>query len=363
MVGLDLPRRLGCYRAALLLRTLFPALLTPGSFGLALAALKKRPNLTIPQITYTLVTVYPVFAIVEDENPPAYEPVSLHEEQNGNEAARAARPTGGNAETVTSSLRAVTRLLYAVGGFKGFFRGIVFFAIQFIMAVVLASIFISALGPAMHPIATLLTCLTLVQFSAAWVHIVMTYSSPVSHFSRLPSFKRAFDASWQALTLNWAAVEILSWVPLALSKALNLTIPDIKLGDETDITDVSANDIWKVVVIAVCFIAVFVLLVIPSSVILIRVQASLLPVEDEPIVPFDRSFEGRIEPQVVGGRGYATIADAWATYSKAGWRRLCILYIKIGLVSIATYMVVSAVILAEVLLIVEKGTKGGDGEL
>ncbi len=204
--------------------------------------------------------------------------------------------------------------------------------------------------------------MTLVQFSAAWVHIVMTYPTDVSHFRRLPSFKRAFDATWQAVALNWLAAELLFWVPQLLSKALNLSMPDIKLGEETDISEVSPDDIWKLVVISVAFVVVYVFLFIPTMVILVRVQASLLPVDDEPIVPFDRSFQGRIEPQVVDGRGYATISDAWATFSKAGWRRLIILFIKIGIFSVAAYVITCAVLVVEVLLVVEKGIKD-DGEL
>ncbi|KAM3534525.1 hypothetical protein MY4038_002213 [Beauveria bassiana] len=313
--------------------------------------------------TYTVSTIYPVFSMVEDENPPAYAPLSADEEHATAGAAShlAARPTGGAPRTVTSSLRAVTRLLYAVAGFRGFFRGILLQLIQHLLAGILIEIFTQALGLAFTPLATLLASLTLVQLSAAWVHIVLTYPVPdVSHFRRLPPFKRAFDATWRPILLNWVAREVVRWVPAVLFAILRVNVPEFKNGGRTDVSDVTASDMVKIVVIAVISAFAGIAFVIPTHVILVRVQASLLPVEDDAIIPFDRSFQGKVEPAVAGGRGYATIAEAWSTFSRAGWRRLITLYIKAFLVTMGVYAIIVAVAIPEFLLMVQKTSGDGD---
>ncbi|OAA81540.1 hypothetical protein LEL_01085 [Akanthomyces lecanii RCEF 1005] len=312
---------------------------------------------------YTVSTIYPIFSMIEDENPPAYAPLSAADDEE-QAAGRSARPTGGAPQTVTSSLRAVTRLLHAVAGVRGFFRGIVFYAIQYLMTLVLIELFTQALGLAFTPLATLLAALTLVQFSAAWVHIVMTHPVPgVSHFRRLPPFKRAFDATWRPILLNWVALEFVRWVPAALFALLGVNIPELKDGGRTDVSDVTGADMAKVVVIAVVSAFVGIALVIPTHVILVRVQASLLPVEDDAIIPFDRSFQGKVEPAVAGGRGYATIREAWSTFSRAGWRRLITLYIKAFLVTMGVYALIVAVAIPEFLLMVQKTSGDGGDEL
>ncbi|KAM3512005.1 hypothetical protein MY11210_004331 [Beauveria gryllotalpidicola] len=312
--------------------------------------------------TYTVSTIYPVFAMVEDENPPAYAPLSADEEHAvAGGAHLAARPTGGAPRTVTSSLRAVTRLLYAVAGFRGFFRGILLQLIQHLLASILVELFTQTLGLASTPLATLLASLTLVQLSAAWVHIVLTHPVPgVSHFRRLPPFKRAFDATWRPILLNWVAREVVRWVPVALFAVLRVHVPELKDGGRTDVSDITAADMVKIVVIAVVSAFAGIALVIPTHVILVRVQASLLPVEDDAIIPFDRSFQGKVEPAVAGGRGYATIAEAWSTFSRAGWRRLITLYVKAFLVTMGVYALIVAVVTPEFFLMVQKTSGDGD---
>ncbi|RJE16779.1 hypothetical protein PHISCL_10884, partial [Aspergillus sclerotialis] len=46
-------------------------------------------------------------------------------------------------------------------------------------------------------------------------------------------------------------------------------------------------------------VALFVLLQIPATVTLVRVAASMLPEEDETIVPFDRTFGGKTTPAII----------------------------------------------------------------
>ena len=85
-----------------------------------------------------------------------------------------------------------------------------------------------------------------------------------------------------------------------------------------------------------------------------RVQASLLPEEEETIIPFDRSFGGKVEPKIVGGTGAVSMVDAWKSFDIATCIRLVKLYVKIFVIEIATTVLFTMVGVAELKLILAK---------
>lgn len=102
-------------------------------------------------------------------------------------------------------------------------------------------------------------------------------------------------------------------------------------------------------------IGIFVLVVIPADVTLKRVQASMLPEENESIVPFDRTFAGKVKPEILGGSGAVSMLDAWKSFDRSARIRLMKLYLKVFLVSIFTTIMFAMVFIGEVRFIV-----GGD---
>ena len=303
---------------------------------------------------YTFKMVYPVFAMVEDENPPAYEPVPLNESASDGEegiARNGFKPTNGQPRTVTSSFRAINRLLMANGGIKANFRGFFCYLAQVFLTSILMGIFTGTFGGYFVPVATLLASLTLVQYSTAWVHIIISEPSPLHFWSRLPPFRRTFDATWKAVTIFWFASEVTRFIPLIMALILGIKMPKGGFNEPMDMDAIGAGFIVKSVVVAIITIAASVFVVIPAYVILVRVQASLLPVEQSTIIPFDRSFEGKVEPEVVGGKGYATVSDAWTTFSKSSWRRLLILYVKMFCLSMAALILFAAILVPQAVFI------------
>lgn len=216
----------------------------------------------------------------------------------------------------------------------------------------LIGIFSASLGAAAVPFATLLASLSLVQFSAAWVHIVITPQSPLHFWRRLPPFKKTFDATWRAVVMYWAAGEFTRFMPVLVAKLMGLDFNTVNIQGASIGQGV-------VVFLLAIFLSIFVL--IPAHVVLVRVQASLLPEDQETIIPFDRSFEGKVEPAVVGGTGYVSMKDAWATFSRSAWRRLVKLYVKIYLVSMALVVLTIAVVAPQVFLMISASKKVQDG--
>ncbi|KAG6020397.1 hypothetical protein E4U41_002860 [Claviceps citrina] len=305
---------------------------------------------------YTFKMIYPVFAMVEDENPPAYEPVSLHDHSADAEGGAGIgitrngfKPTRGQPRTVTSSFRAINRLLMANGGFRANFRGFSCFLAQAVLTSVVMGIFTGALGGFFYPLATLLASLALVQFSTAWVHIVISESSPLHFWSRLPPFRRTFEATWKAVAIFWFAREVTRLIPIAAALILGLRMP--KSNEPVDMDAINTGFITKSLVVTLVTVACSVFAIVPAYVVLVRVQASLLPVEQSTIIPFDRSFDGKVEPEVVGGKGYATVTDAWTTFTKSSWHRLLTLYVKMFALSIGAVLVFSAILVPQAVFI------------
>ena len=111
---------------------------------------------------------------------------------------------------------------------------------------------------------------------------------------------------------------------------------------------------WRSVVCGILFLATSFLLVIPASVSLTRVQASLLPAEEEPIVPFDHTYGGRVISRDDGGNGIVGFFDAWRTFAWNSRVRLVWAYAKFGLLSVALTFVFAAAFITELYYFVPK---------
>jgi hypothetical protein len=317
-----------------------------------------------PQTSYTLKHIYPALAIVEDENPPAYDPVPVADPDaadNGDGPTNGL--TDGKPRPVTSSLRSIFRALRANGGFlRSSLRGLSCFLAQYFATGAVTILFSAALPrhSIFASLAGLLASLAMVQLSTAWVHIVISPPSPRHFYQRLPPFRRTFDAAAGPVALYWLAATVTDWVPLAVALALGLRIPNFMSKRPYFPEEPQGGAPWKGLVVMVVAFACQLLFRLPAHVVLVRVQSSLLPVEDDTIVPFDRSFEGKVEPAVVSGKGYASISEAWITFGRSAWRRLIILYIKLYFLSIAIYIAMAAIVGPQVAAMIKKGAnKGG----
>lgn len=157
-------------------------------------------------------------------------------------------------------------------------------------------------------------------------------------------FKYTFIATWKPTVLFWAVTQLIQALYYPISLAFGI-------GRNVSYTDVpKQSEAWRGLAAIVFLILVQIFVMIPAYVILVRVQASLLPEDTETIVPFDRSFNGHIEPAVIGGRGHATVRDAWVSFSKPAWRRVMILYVKLTAIIISSTIILGAIIIPQIYL-------------
>lgn len=167
------------------------------------------------------------------------------------------------------------------------------------------------------------------QLSLAWTHIVISNPSQKYWFQRLAP-ARVFGKVL-APTMLLAVTELLTvGMPVVLFRAWGLQ--DVL----EDPSVVRAMDCSAHKVLALKFVAVGVLglllavgIMVPANVTLTRMQASLLSDAEETVVPFDRTFGGKVESEEDGGKGVVGMLDAWKTFTGVSRLRLLKLYAQV----------------------------------
>ncbi|KAI0406846.1 ubiquitin carrier protein [Xylaria palmicola] len=301
-------------------------------------------------VTYTFQHLYPTLTIVEDPAPPAYDPVSLNEDgQSIVEDGLATNDAAAVSEkpAVTNSIRSTNRYLYTIAGWSTFFRGYAAYLFLSLSTGIIAGFFIAVGVPTL--ILAPLVSLALVQPYAAWTHIIISAPSSKYFWQRLPPFKRAFKATAVPIFLYALATQLSASLPRGLAALMGMNMWDPEAPNT--LPQYNKDDVWKGVLVLLAGLAIQILLVIPAQVVLTRVQASFLPEEEDTIVPFDRSFGGKVEPAIVGGKGYVSMADAWQSFTRASWVRLVKLYAKIFFFLVVLALAWVAVVIPEYILI------------
>ncbi|SPN97679.1 uncharacterized protein DNG_01192 [Cephalotrichum gorgonifer] len=267
-------------------------------------------------VSYTFGSLFPALAIVEDDTaPPSYQALSLGDgdvEEGGearNEPAESDRP-------ITSSLRSVYKLVKSIAGWRSLFRGLA----PLLVATGATNILHGIIAAPFHSLgsfnmlAAVPSYLALVQLHTVWLHVVITPSNPLPFYRRLPPFGKTLRATALPFALYAVTLVIAKSIWLAVFSAVNHGETTAHIGLFTSL-------------IPLAFV-LWITLVLPAYIALLRIQASLLPPDEDPIVPFDRSFGGRVTPVLSVGedagkdeKTYATLGDVWATLSRpAIWR-------------------------------------------
>ena len=200
-------------------------------------------------------------------------------------------------------------------------------------------------------ITTVVTSTLLCRFDAAWTHIVISNPSEKRFYRRVPpraAFRRlAGPAFFAALAEQLAMV-----APLLMAQAYGL---EKWARDPSQIGNVSPAVRASVVIQAGIVMLVgflnIIFVVIPAHAALRRVQASLLPEEDEGVVPFDRTFGGKLLAESTGGIGRPNIRAAWKSFDREAVFRLYKVYAKVALMQGALFVVYMAVMVGEMRLI------------
>ncbi|KAI9642386.1 hypothetical protein NHQ30_009190 [Ciborinia camelliae] len=308
-------------------------------------------------IEYTFSTLIPTLLMVESPQAILFEPLASEDPDAKLDLKGDVEPELllVKQQPITSSFKSTIKHLRARAGKHSYLRGI---GMHFIKTMVLQlqmnflCIFLP--GILALPIATILCA----PFSLAWTHIVISEPSPLPWYNRMPNIatiKKVIPAT----AVYALAREAVYFLPGYLALSYGLFESDPSKMSSREITAMGLQTASVVVLAS----GLAFLVLIPAIVTLTRVQASLLADNEESIVPFDRTFGGRVSEDGVLG-----MLDAWRTFDWNSRVRLLKTYAKAVAIDVAMTIFLTVVLVAQVILVLGTDRKkiilgtGSDGK-
>lgn len=254
---------------------------------------------------------------------------------------------------ITSKLCATIRHLRTRAGFFSRFRGLHVLAIYGFTFHLMSHLFLKFVPHSIftRSAVTIITSTLLCRLNATWTHIVISEPSEKRWYKRVPS-SAAFRQLAGPTFIAVLAEQIAVLVPLIMAHAFGLeqyARDPSKFGNAGP--DVRASIVTQAGIVLLTGLFNVLFIVIPAHASLRRVQASILPEEHEAIVPFDRTFGGKVMPEIVGGSGRISIREAWKSFDSEALFRLYKVYAKVAFMQSVLFMVYTAVMVGEMRLI------------
>ncbi|KAL8673638.1 MAG: hypothetical protein Q9168_001944 [Polycauliona sp. 1 TL-2023] len=232
---------------------------------------------------------------------------------------------------ITSKIRTTIRHLVAEAGPWSRFRGLQVAVAYHLVHQFLLQFLTGVFGGNMisQSIAAVITTVVLCRFKMLWTHVVISTPSEKKWYRRFPTVNAGKKIIFP--TAVWALAEQATiYVPVMLFVAFDLEGYFRNPAAFNELSSMQQKSVMLAsLAVMMSGIATAVLVVFPAHVTLKRVQASLLPEDNDSIVPFDRTFGGKVQPEIVGGTGVVSMLDAWKTFNWAARFRLVKLYAKI----------------------------------
>ncbi|CAL5874695.1 uncharacterized protein PFLUO_LOCUS8996 [Penicillium psychrofluorescens] len=278
--------------------------------------------------TYVFEVVATTLAAVEDTNPDISKRFNTGVDPN----KPITHPQSGNAiparyQPVTRKLRTTIRHLRTQAGSWSPFRGLGIFCIYSFTRSLLGWLIGGSSGSSQVEIlAQPLTGILLAPLEVSLVHIITSEPSSKRFYQRIPGYR-----TWIKIAPAVALREIVHLAD-ALFENSHEPASWLNLDDPLNTT----METWCSLAILVPILQAvgFVLVYNLANAMFIRVAASMLPEDDKPIVPFDRSFGGK-----ANSNGCLTLGDAWATFDWPARIRFAKIVIKSKAVSVVLGMV------------------------
>lgn len=297
-----------------------------------------------------LTDVLPILAMVE--TPAAAITVSDHDEPASKDEKEGLLETGTeitlvHQKPITSSIRGTINHLVSEAGKFARWRGFRYHMV-YTFALGWTSALLEACFPRSLPFSSVLVAAiaaaATANLHAAWTHKVISTPSDVSFWNRIPSRKE-----WKVLALPAVVAAIMPYISFFLAIGFVALFGITEGIIRNDSGNYNGGQLAWFILRCVAVLAISVsctlFLCMPAVVTLIRVEASILPEDQDVIVPFDRTFGGKVVPKVLGGTGSVSFMDAWRSFNWEARRRLIKLYIK-GFLWVAALTIVIFQVLA-----------------
>ncbi len=251
---------------------------------------------------------------------------------------------------ITAKMFTAVKHLKAQGGRLAAYRGLHVMVIYHVIHSLIVLLFTSGTeNPIIRSCVAVVTTIAMCRLHMTWTHIIISAPSTKRWWRRFPSVKAGKNIIIPT-AIYAVAVEAAVYIPRILFLTVDdqLRNPGAYGNNPNTVQKMALIELIGVFLIAV---GTVILVVVPAEVTLKRVQASMLPEEEDSIVPFDRTFAGKKKPEILGGSGAVGILDAWKTFDRSARIRLIKLYAKIWAIQFATTFMFIFVIIGEIRLI------------
>lgn len=297
-------------------------------------------------------------AIVESK-PPAYteeytekEPLISAEEDHDVEI------TVIDHKPITAKIRTTIHQLQRVGGFRARWRGLGLFTLYHLLHALMTRAIMIFLGFGLlaEALSYILVSLGLARLHMAWTHSLIAYPSTKRWYQRVPTRKDCRAILLPALV--YAAAEQATLIlPIGVALTLGVTGSQAHHAKEAVGHELCNRNLLialRFLAVPATYIIVALAVLVPASVTLTRIEATLLPEGEETIVPFDKAaIMGDVDVSTRGGRR-ALFVQAWRSFDHTSRLRLVKLYAKLFLVQVTIMFTAAHLMIAELYLI------GGD---
>jgi hypothetical protein len=314
-------------------------------------------------IEYAIRIVAVNLAIVEDaEQPTSFiklpaDPtdelakVGLLDDYDGEIEERA----GQLSKPITSGLRSTFRHITSVGGFRARWRGLRMGLFASIVYSFFAAIFSAVLSPIPflaiflpRILAAVVTC----NLHAAWTHDTIATPSEKPFFRRFLPRAEAKKLVGPTIRLKMGTVALHGGIA-------GCALLSRKVFDRYGLNPLTVNLYLLPIVVSLGILFGH---IIPSQIALIRAEASLLPEDRSAIVPFDRSFGGRVSWEFGEGREgrrahfrkVCTLRGAYSMFDRATYKRVVKMLVKMVMIMIAIAFVFAALFVVELRVLAGK---------
>ncbi|QKX64528.1 uncharacterized protein TRUGW13939_11703 [Talaromyces rugulosus] len=291
-------------------------------------------------IDYVYGKVVATLAAVEDPNPDVYVRIENDRDvENPINDADLPPP-----KPITSSLRSTLAHLKSRAGRLSRFRGIRLYLLIVIAVNLIASPLAAITGSGLlgNALGQFVAEIVVSNLRVGWIHLVISEPSTKSLWSRIPAWRKTTMKIAPAAAIRAVASQLATFIPLLVASGTSL------MADPTNIAPtvfVSGG-----LGLTALYLVLYVLVQMPAEVTFIRVAASMLPEDDEAIVPFDRSFGGKVTPEIVGGQGKIGIVDAWRSFNWGSRMRFLNVVGRVFLLQIAVSLVFALALISQVFI-------------
>ena len=256
---------------------------------------------------------------------------------------------------ITSKITTTIGHLQRIGGFRARWRGLGLSALYHFMHAMITNFLSAFMGFGLigESLAYILVSVGLARLHMAWTHKMIAYPSSKSWWRRLPPRKQCKALLLPALVYA-AAQQATIVLPIGVAFALGLARPqDGQFKGTMDHENCRKMAIYalRFLAVPVTYILVGLAVLLPASVTLTRIEATLLPEGEETIVPFDKAAAMGDIDMSVRGSCKALFVQAWRSFDRSSRLRLIKLYAKMIIAQITVGFIAVHLMVAEMYVI------------